>query len=232
MNAPSSEDRIRELVRDLRPVRPIPPLRVGLALVAGAGLAAVLLGWRFELFLPRAWADSAWSDPRFLLILAGLALVAFGATHAALASAVPGRDRAVRIGIRIGGLGILLALACGLLGVARTNVDLGPSAMTACAGCLISALVLGLASCVVACFWIARAAMRHLQASAALSLAGGVAIGAVAIHAHCPAGDAFHQLVAHAGAPLIATAVLTPLVALALRYATRRNRFEATRPNA
>ena len=74
MSAPSSEDRIRELVRDLRPVRPIPPLRSEVAVVAGTGLAVVCLAWRMGAFLPRARLDPAWLDARFLVILFGLAL--------------------------------------------------------------------------------------------------------------------------------------------------------------
>lgn len=232
MSAPSSEDRIRELVRDLRPVRPIPPLRAEVAVVAGAGLAAVVLGWRLGAFLPRACEDSAWSDPRFLMILVGLALVAFGAISAALASAVPDRERAVRIGFRIGLLGIVLTLASGFFGVERNAVDLSPAAVSATATCLVASWVLGFASCAVACVFIARSAMRGPDASAALAIAGSVALGAFAVHAHCPASDAFHQLVAHAAAPLIAVAVLTPLVSVVLRYGTRRDRLGAPRPKA
>lgn len=232
MSAPSSEDRIRELVRDLRPVRPIPALRNEFAVVAGTALAVVFLAWRLGAFLPRAPLDSAWFDPRFLVILFGLALVAFGAISAALASAVPDRERAVRIGFRIGILGIVLMLASGLFGVARSALDLSPAAMSACAACLISALMLGFASCLVACVFIARAAMRRPNASAALAIAGSVALGAFAVHAHCSAGDAFHQLVAHAAAPLIAVAILTPLVSVVLRYGTRRDRLDAPRPKS
>ena len=232
MSAPSSEDRIRELVRDLRPVRPIPSLRTEVAVVAGTGLAVVVLGWRLGAFLPRAYADSAWSDPRFLVILVGLALVAFGAISAGLASAVPDRERAVRIGFRVGALGICVTLASGLFGVARSTLDLSPAAVSACVACLSSALVLGFASCLVACVFIARAAMRRPNASAALAIAGSVALGAFAVHAHCSAGDAFHQLVAHASAPLIAAAALTPLVSVALRYGTRRDRLDAFRPKS
>ncbi len=232
MSAPSSEDRIRELVRDLRPVRPIPPLRTEVAVVAGTGLAVVVLGWGLGAFLPRACEDSAWSDPRFLVILVGLALVAFGAISAALASAVPDRERAVRIGIRIAALGIFLTLASGLFGVARSALELSPAAISAGAACLVSALVLGIASSGVACVFIARSAMRRPNSSAGLAVAGGVALGAIAVHAHCPVGDAFHQLFAHASAPLIAAAILTPLVSVVLRYGTRRDRLDVARPKA
>lgn len=229
MNTPSSEDRIRDLVRDLRPVRPIPALRTEVAVVAGVGCALVLLGWRFGALLPRPWVDPAWSDPRFLAILAGLPLVAFGAISAALASAVPARERVVRTGFRIGLLGIFLTLASGAFGVARSGADLTPAALSITVGCLVAAWVLGVASCVAACVFIARSAMRRPGASAALAVAGSGALGAFVIHTHCPANEAFHQLVAHAAAPLIAVAVLTPLVSVALRFGTRRDRLEAPR---
>ncbi len=225
MSLPSSEDRIRDLVRNLRPVRPIPPLRAGIAAVAGTGLAVIVAGWMLGAHLPRSWADAAWSDQRFLLILAGLALVAFGATSAALASAVPGRERTARAGLRIGVLGLAFTIGSGLWGVARGAVVFGPGDLSAYSACLVSALALGLSSCAVACFFIGRADMRRPSASAAMAIAGSVALGAVAVHASCPAGDALHQLVAHAAAPLLAAAVLTPLVAPALIYGTRRARL-------
>ena len=232
MSAPSSEDRIRELVRDLRPVRPIPPLRSEAAVVAGTGLAVVCLAWRMGAFLPRARLDPAWLDARFLVILFGLALVAFGAISAALASAVPGRERSVRVGFRIGMLGIFLTLASGLFGVTRSAVELSPAAASAAAACLVTSWVLGFASCAVACVFIARSAMRRPNASAALAIAGSVALGAFVVHAYCPAGDALHQLVAHAAAPLIAVAVLTPLVSVVLRYGTRLDRLDGPRPKS
>ena len=232
MSAPSSEDRIRELVRDLRPVRPIPALRTEVAVVAAGGLAMVLLGWRFGALVPRQCVDSAWSDPRFLAILVGLALGAIGAISAALASAVPDRERVVRIGFRIGMLGILLTLASGFFGVARSALDLSPSAVSAAVTCLVTSWVLGFASCAVACVFIVRSAMRRPDASAALAIAGSGALGAFAVHAHCPAGDALHQLVAHAAAPLIAVAVLTPLVSVVLRYGTRHVRLDGPRPKS
>ena len=229
MSVPSSEDRIHALVRDLRPVRPIPPLRAGIAAVVGSGLAVIGVGWLFGTHLPRAWADSAWSDPRFLVILVGLALVAIGAISSALASAVPGRERAARASFRIGMLGLSIALASGLWGIARNTFGFGSSDLSAYSACLVSALALGLASCVVACVLIGRADMRRPNASAALAITGSVSLGAVAVHASCPAGDALHQLVAHASAPLIAAAVLTPLVAAALIYGARRGGRDAVR---
>ncbi len=229
MSEPSSQDRIQALVRDLQPVRPIPPLRAAIAAVAGTGLVVIAAGWLLGSHLPRAWTDSAWSDPRFLLILVGLALVACGAISAALASAVPGRERAVQAGFRIGGLGLAFTIGSGLWGVARSTVAFGPGDLSAYSACLASSLVLGLASCLVACVFIARAAMHRPHASAALASAGGVALGAIAVHASCSAGDALHQLVAHASAPLVAAAVLTPLVSLVLIYAARRAARDAVR---
>jgi hypothetical protein len=210
-------------------VRPIPPLRASVAAVAGTGLAVIGVGWLFGTHLPRVWADSAWSDSLFLVILAGLALAAIGAISSALASAVPGRERAARMGFRIGVLGLSFTLGSGLWGIVRKPFVFGLGDLSAYSACLVSALALGLASCVVACVLIGRAEMRRPNASAALAIAGSVALGAVAVHASCPAGDALHQLVAHASAPLITAAVLTPLVSSALIYGARRGRRDAVR---
>jgi len=82
-----TEDRIRELARDLAPVKPIPRLRVvGAVVLATWALAFVadeLLGGRAL----RPAADPAWASPSYLAALAGIALAALGATGAALASA-------------------------------------------------------------------------------------------------------------------------------------------------
>jgi hypothetical protein len=203
-------------------VRPIPPLRAAVAAVTGTGLAVIGVGWLFGTHLPRDRADSAWSDPLFLVILVGLALAAIGAISSALASAVPGRERAARAGFRIGVLGLSFTLGSGLWGIARNAFAFALGDLSTYAACLASALALGLASCVVACVLIGRADMRRPNASAALAIAGSVALGAVAVHASCPAGDALHQLVAHASAPLIAATILTPLVSAALIYGARR----------
>ncbi|MEX2206450.1 MAG: NrsF family protein, partial [Myxococcota bacterium] len=218
MSVQSTEDRIHDLVRDLRPVRPIPPLRAAGAAVVGIFLLIVAGDWLLGGFSPRPGGDTAWSSPSYLAALFGLVLVAIGATSAALASAVPGREGAVRLGVRAGALGLLVAVAGGLWGLARSDLQFSTQELAACASCMSRSVQLGIASTVLACAYIVHAAMRRPSAGAALALIGGVALGAAAVHTTCPSDSALHQLVAHTLAPLVAAALLTlPLAALLRR---------------
>lgn len=222
MSAGSSEDRIRELVRDLRPVRAIPPLRAAAAAALAVFLLIVAAGWLLGGLQPRPSTDPAWSDPSYLAALVGLGLVAFGALGAALASAVPGRERALRLGVRLAALGVVTAVAGGIAGLARGDLGFGGEELAACATCMSHALGLGLASSLLACGFIVYAAMRRPNLGAALALTGGVALGAVAVHVTCPSDSALHQLIAHSLAPLGAAALLTlPLAALLRRWRAR-----------
>lgn len=225
MSAPSSEDRIRDLVRELRPVRPIPSLRAAAAAALGIFMLVVAASWFLGGTTLRPATDAAWSDPSFLAALLGLLLVALGATTAALASAVPGREGAQRFGVRVAALGLGVAIAGGLWGLARTGTDFSTDELLACVSCMKRAVQLGIASSLVACGFIVYAAMRRPSAGAALALIGGVALGAAAVHSTCPSNSAHHQLVAHTLAPLVAAAILTfPLAALLRRWRGRAER--------
>jgi hypothetical protein len=222
MSAPSTEERIRDLVRDLRPVRPIPPLRTAGAAALGIFLLILAADWLLGGFALRPRTDPAWSDPSYLAALVGLTLLALGATTAALASAVPGREGALRLGVRVAALGMGAAIAGGLWGLARSEVRFSTEELAACVSCMERAVQLGIASSLLACGFIVYAAMRRPSAGAALALIGGVALGAAAVHSTCPSNDALHQLVAHTLAPLVAAAILTlPLAALLRRWQVR-----------
>lgn len=214
MSVQSTDERIHELVQDLRPVRPIPPLRAASAAVVGIFLLIVAGDWLLGGFTLRPGTDAAWSHPSYLAALFGLVLVAIGAASAALASAVPGREGALRLGVRVGALGLLVAVAGGLRGLVRSDPQFSKQEIAACVSCMSRAVQLGIASTVLACAYIVHAAMRRPSA--------GAALGAAAVHTTCPSDSALHQLVAHTLAPLFAAALLTvPLAALLRRWPRR-----------
>lgn len=222
MSTPSSEDRIRDLVADLRPVRRIPPLRVAVAWAVLPWLVAVATGWILGLWRPRALSDPFWSAPFALAILGGMLVVGLGSTLAALASSVPDRARAMRRGLAFAALGAGLALIGALLQLSGVPPASDPAWWRGCLACLAHAVGLGFATGLVACRFIGTAAMWRPGASAGMAIAGAVALGAGAVHASCTMGDAFHQLLAHALAPAIAAALLAVPLGLAMRSLAER----------
>jgi hypothetical protein len=77
------------------------------------------------------------------------------------------------------------------------------------------------------CVFVGYGFLRRPSISAALALVGGVALGAIVVHASCEATSHVHQLVSHALAPLIAAAALVLPASLALRLPAGRARREA-----
>lgn len=220
----TAEDRIRSLSRTLRPVRPIPPLWAIAAVGAGIWLAVfLLLQWMGDP-RPRPFDHPDWSDPGFLSILAGLALVGVGATFGALASSVPGREATTRAGLVCAALGGIVAIASGLLSTTAAELRMDHEELIACLSCISHSTVLGILSALVSCAFIAYAVLRRPGASAALAIIGGVAFGAIVVHASCEASSGFHRLVSHVLAPLFAAALLTLPIALATRLLSNRLR--------
>jgi hypothetical protein len=220
--SPTTEDRLRALVRELKPVRPIPPLRVGVAAATGIwlGLLGVLaLSGMLE---TRPWRHSDWSDPAFLLVLVGLALLGFGSTIAALASVVPGRDRATRIGLGVGALGILIALTSNRLWISLGDLVMSREELAACMECLSHATGLGALTALTTCVFVGYGFLRRPNASAALALVGSVAFGAIVVHTSCLATSPVHLLVSHVLAPTIAAGILTLPTGWALRLLAER----------
>ncbi len=221
MTARTAEEQIRELARGLAPVRPIPPLRSALAAAVALGLVALAAQWLLGGPGLRAGGAVASSLP-YLATLAGLALVAFGAIGAALAAAVPGREVSARLGALVAAFGLVLAIAGGLWGIAHGGAPAAGEDLRACLSCIGRALTLGAAPALLACAFIVYAAVRRPGLGTALAIAGGVALGAAAVHATCPSDSPLHWIVAHTLAPIAAVIVLTaPLAALLARW-TRR----------
>jgi len=221
VSARSAEEQIRDLTRDLAPVRPIPPLRAALGAAVALGLVALAAHWLLGGPGLRPGGSAVSSLP-YLTTLAGLALVALGALGAAFAAAVPGREAAARLGALVAGAGVVLAVAGGLWGLIAGAGLAGGVHIIGCLSCIGRALTLGAAPVLLACAFIVYAAVRRPGAGTALALAGGVALGAAAVHASCPSDSPLHWLLAHALAPVVAVLVLTaPLTALLARKARR-----------
>ncbi len=222
MTARTAEEEIRELARDLDPVRPIPPLRSALAAAVALGLVALAAQWLLGGPGLRAGDVGTWLTPPYLATFAGLALVALGAIGAALAGAVPGREVSARLGARVAAFGLVLAIAGGLWGIARGDAPAAGEDLGACLSCIGRAFTLGAAPTLLACAFILYAAVRRPGLGTALAIAGGVALGAAAVHATCPSDSPLHWVLAHTLAPIAAMIVLTaPLAALLARW-TRR----------
>lgn len=195
---------VRTLVEDLRPVRPLPPLRRALALVLGVGAVAGGAGLWLLGANPELLAVAS-RYPSFAVIWAGLLVVAVGGVTAALAAAVPGRDLEARVAFTVTTAGAVTAVGVGgamaLLGPASGV----PAAPASAAGlCASMAMLLSLPAAAVACGFVLRGAPGRPLASLAAAAAGAVALGAFANHMACRQHDALHLLFGHALAPMFA----------------------------
>lgn len=217
-----TEERIRKLARDLEPVKPIPRLRtVGgilLACWAVALVIDVLVGGP----MPRAASDPIWTSPSYLAAVAAAALIALGATSAALGSSVPGREETVRAGLRVTALGAVFALASWGLGVVSAVPDHKGDEWVSILSCGSRALAIGLVPALACGVFAARAWLRGARLTAALALAGGGGLGAFAVQVSCASSGVYHQLFAHTLTPLWSVALLTAPAALLIGRWARR----------
>lgn len=219
-----TEDRIRELARDLEPVKPIPRLRtVALALLGGWAVALVvdvLVGGP----MPRSPADPLFTTPSYLAALIGAVLVAYGATSAALAAAVPGRESTVRVGVRLTAAGMVFAFLGWLFGVmAPGPIDTSGDALGVILSCGSRTLAIGIVPALICLAFVLHALMRGAMVTAALALAGSVGLGAVAVQVSCASTSPLHQLLAHSLPPALAVILFTAPVALLMSRWTRRS---------
>ena len=195
---PSTDRVLEDLVRGLEPVRPIPRLRTvaAAALLLGAA-ASLLFLWEAGL---RSDLASAALRPSLVGVALGLAIVAVGGVANALGAAVPGREGVARFGLGslLAGLGLAAGSAGGGLifaGVAAWE-GMGLS-------CLVSAVLIGLLPSVPLMAFLARALPRRPAGALSAAAGGAVALGALAVHTHCPASGGTHILIGHALAPLL-----------------------------
>jgi hypothetical protein len=221
MNRQSNEDFVHELARDLPPVKSIVRLRVAAAKVLALWLCALGVSSLLRGHPLRLGADLSGGDWVSWSVWAGLAVLAGGALLAALASAVPGRERAAGAGRTIAALGVAWVIGSGLWGVASAE---GAHAGTSLAGsfaCFRHAIALGLPSLWIAAVFLWRGAPVSPWIASAVAAAGAAGLGAFAVHAVCPISGGYHVLLGHCLTPIFAAGLfalpLGALIALASR---------------
>jgi hypothetical protein len=218
----STEQLVHELAQDVPPVRPIPCLRRVMAAVVIAWVIAVALMWLLSGLPPDLLRSAPWGDPKFTAVLVGLGCMALGATLAALAAAVPGRDDVATASGGVALLGVALAAGGGLWALVGTTASPGEMGLTSGLSCMGRACGLALLPVLVASLFLARGFAHRPLLSAGFAVAGSVALGALVVHASCRMGGALHVLLGHALAPLLLGFVLAIPIGLLVRHWNRR----------
>jgi len=206
----ATNDVITSLVRELRPVEPLPLPRVRTswwAVAAGvltAG-AAGMLGLRPDL-------TAVASTPAFQVHALLLLVAALGSAAAALASAVPGEPMT---GWRPAAPLLAVSGWCLWLGAEVWWFAEGGGAWWPIAagwGCVAKAFAVGLAPGAVLTAMIARAAPPDLRRTCAFGGMAAAAVGAMGVEVTCPLTNPMHLLLWHAG-PVVTAVVVVTLVA-------------------
>lgn len=216
MSRDGTEQLLRELARDVSPVRPIPRLRAATAGVLALWAIVVLLLWMQGSPPAGAARTIPWQAPGYGAVLVGLALIAGGATLAALAGAVPGREWASGASGCVALLGLLLAVGGGLIAVAEAG-SRGAAEWSSSAACIRHAAALAFLPALAALLFLARGYAGRPVLSAALGVTGTVALGAVVVHVSCRAGGGLHMLLGHALAPLLLGFLVAAPIGLVIR---------------
>ena len=209
-----AEDLIRELARDLRPVRPVPRLQtalvgllVGWAVVAALGILLGGLRPDWHALLRSPFGSGG--------ILVGLTVTGVCGSAAALAMSVPGRERAARVALAGALAGLAWAAGAGThLFLASPVLD-GPWDRLADLHCLGVAVAVGLLPALGLAALAGRAAPFRPLGLALAAAAACTALGAVAAQASCPYEDVRHLMLGHLLAPGVGALLL-------LRAAPRR----------
>jgi len=216
---PRSLELIRELARDLEPVRPIAPLRralAGVVLVWAAAAAAAIAAAGVQ---PQLFAG-LYAAPGVAAVLTGLAVAGLGGLVASLALAVPGREDVAQGGLAIGAAGLAVAAGVGTLLFATSPAAAASSWASGSdhLACLVFATAVGVLPAAGVVVFAARAAAARPLVLVLAAAAGAAALGAVAAKASCARADYAHLVVGHVLAPVIAALAL----ALPLLFALRR----------
>lgn len=214
-----SEGLIRELARDLRPVRPLPPVRRVVAGLLGVWLAVAavgiaLLGWKADL-------GALLAQRAVLSVSLGLVVAGLGGLVAAAALGVPGRERLARGALLCGGAGLAVAAGVGTLLFLRSPAVEPGAPLESDLHCLLVACAVGLLPALGVVAFAGRAAPHRPLVLAVAAAAGAVALGTVAAQASCPYADLRHLLMGHALAPALGALLLVLPLLVALHRTER-----------
>ncbi len=217
MSEVRDDELIRELARDLRPVRPIPRIRtaaLGVVVLWLAVAAGVLgaLGRELQGLSPALGVR---------IVFGGLLTCGLGGVLGALALGVPGRERLARIGLALGLGGMAVAAGVGTALFVRSPAGTAHPPLAADLGCLAVACGVGLLTALGVALFGSRAVPHRPLLLALAGAAGAAGLGAVAAQASCPYADFHHLLMGHVLAPAMGVLLLTLPLLVALRRMQR-----------
>jgi hypothetical protein len=218
MSRHTTEDLVHELARDLPPVKSIARLRVVAAKVLVLWLCALGVSWLLGEHRLSVVADSSGGDWIRWSVWVGLAVLAGGAVLAALASAVPGRERAAEAGRAVAVLGVAWVIGSGLWAVAGAEGARVGTPLAGSFACFRHAIALGLPSLWIAAAFLSRGTAVSPRTASAVAAAGAASLGAFAVHAVCPISGGYHVMLGHCLTPIFAAGLFAlPLAALIAR---------------
>lgn len=211
----STQQLIQRLSEDLQPVRPLPRLRSGFAIVLTVW--ATLLGLVWLGSGEVAGLGSVLRDRIYGASFAGLLVAALGGTASALASGVPGRERVEWVGLVAAASGLLCAAGVCLIGM-ETLVRESPGGPPGLDAMCFRHAVLStfLPAGVILSFMVRGWTSRPVRA-ALIALLGSGALGAALVHLNCGFLLPEHVLIGHLSVPVVLAALGAYPLAIILR---------------
>jgi MFS family permease len=220
MSGDSTHDLIRDLASDLTPVKPLPRVRFVAAAVLLLWLAIGVVGIALKGLAPTFWETLAMPISAGG-IFAGLLVAGVGGALAALALAIPGRERLAHAAFALGAAGMAIAAGVGFALIARSPLASWRWPGATDLPCLLTALAVGLLPALALGWFGGRAAPFRPLAIALAASAGAAALGGSVAQATCPVADAMHLMLGHALVPAIGALALALPLLVAIRRSER-----------